>query len=81
MWNGISTVSAGGRCPSRLTLGRELAKRGSEQGLVDAALEYRDAHLHAFADHLLPFHVKLVGKLGRGQVIGHVLGPPLVEIE
>ena len=25
--------------------------------------------------------VKLVGKLGRGQVIRHVVGPPLVEIE
>ena len=26
---------------------------------------------HAFANHLLPFHMQLVGKLGRGQVIGH----------
>ena len=43
-------------------------------------LNIGNAHLHAFADHLLPFHVKLVGKLGRGQVIGHVVGPPLVEI-
>lgn len=59
----------------------ELAHGGPEQGLVDAALENRNAHLHAFANHLLPFHMKLVGKLSRGQVIGHVLGPPLVEIE
>jgi Thioredoxin len=31
----------------------------------------RDAHLHALADHLLPLHLKLVGKLGGRQVIGH----------
>jgi hypothetical protein len=57
-----------------------MAKRGPEKRLVDATLEYWNAHLNAFADHLLPFHVKLIRKLGRGQVIGHVWGPPLVEI-
>jgi hypothetical protein len=30
-----------------------------------------NAHLHAFSDHLLSLHVKLVGKLGRSEVIGH----------
>jgi protein-disulfide isomerase len=47
-----------------------------EEGLVDAAVEDRDVHLDALADHLLPFHVHLVGELGRGEVIGHG-GPPL----
>lgn len=48
-----------------------LPQRGLEEGAVDAAVEDRDAHLDAFADHLLPFHSELVGKLGGRQVIGH----------
>ena len=39
-------------------------QRGLEEGPVDSAVEDRDAHLHAFADHLLPFHLQLLGKLG-----------------
>jgi hypothetical protein len=58
-----------------------MAQGGPEERFVDPPLEDRDTHLHAFANHLLPFHVKLVGKLRRRQVIGHVRGPPLVEIE
>jgi hypothetical protein len=54
---------------------RGLPERCLEKRLVDSAVEDRDVHLNAFADHLLPFHVQLIGKLGRGEVIGHC-GPP-----
>jgi len=56
---------------------RHAAQGGLEEGLVDPAVEDRDAELDALADHLLPLHLKLFGKLGRGQVIGHC-GPPLI---
>jgi hypothetical protein len=52
-----------------------------EEGLVNAAVEDRDAELDALADHLLPLHLKLLGKLRRGQVIGHGGPPMIVEIE
>jgi protein-disulfide isomerase len=59
-----------------LSLRRHAAQRGLEERSVDAAVEDGDSHLHALADHLLLLHVKLLGKLGRGEVIGHG-GPPL----
>src|SRR3954452_6679573 len=58
-----------------LALSRPAAQRRLEQRLVDATVEDGNAHLHALADHLLPLHVKFLGKLGRGEVIGHG-GPP-----
>ena len=45
--------------------------RGLEEGAVDATVEDRDAHLNAFADHLLPLHLQLVGELVGRQVMGH----------
>jgi hypothetical protein len=62
--------------PLPLLLGYRVAERGLEEGSVDAAVEDRDVHLDASADDLLPLHVKLIGKLGRRQVIGHG-GPPM----
>lgn len=53
----------------------EAAQREFEQGPVDAAVEDRDTHLDAPADHLLLIHVQLGGELAGRQVIGHV-DPP-----
>jgi hypothetical protein len=64
-----------------VTLGSShAAQRGLKEGLVDATVEDRHAHLHALADHLLSLHLKLFGKLGRGEVIGHGGPPMIVEI-
>jgi hypothetical protein len=52
-------------------LRRRVAERSLEERPVDPSVEDRDVQLHASSDHLLPLHVKLVGKLGRRQVIGH----------
>src|SRR5215217_6303929 len=59
-----------------LALSRHAAQRSLEKGLVDPSVKDGNAHLHTLADHLLLLHVKLLGKLGRRQVIGHG-GPPL----
>jgi hypothetical protein len=56
------------------------AQRGLEERPVDAAVEDGDAELDALADHLLPFHLQLLGKFGRGEVIGHGGPPMIVEI-
>src|SRR5207245_2984777 len=48
----------------------EIAQRGGKQGLVDAAVENRYAHLHALEDDLAPFHLHLVRELGGRQVNG-----------
>ena len=63
-----------------LALSGCLPERGLEEGFVDAAVEDRHVHLNALADHLLPLHVQLVGKLGRGEVIGHGQTSLVVEI-
>jgi hypothetical protein len=60
-----------------LSLARHAAQRGLEEGLVNAAVEDRNSHLNALADYILPLHVKLLGELGRGEVIGHG-GPPFI---
>src|SRR5215211_608340 len=58
------------RCSLCRLLGllRYAAQRGKEQGLVDPAVENRDAHLHTLRDHLAPLHVDFVGELGGRQV-------------
>ena len=61
---GESSSARAGASSARLAPDRQAAQRGLEEGLVDPAVEDRNPHLHAFADHLLPFHVQLVGKLG-----------------
>jgi hypothetical protein len=63
-----------------LALSAQAAQRGLEEGSVYAAVEDWDAHLHALADHLLLLHVKLFGKLGRGEVIGHGQTSLIAEI-
>src|SRR4051812_31175963 len=67
----------GGALRHLLCLLRHAAQRGKEQGLVDPAVEDRDAHLHALRDHLTPLHVDFVGELGGRQVYGHSLSPPV----
>jgi hypothetical protein len=59
--------------------GAESAKRGLEEGPVDAAVEDRNAHLDALSDHLLLIHLQLVGELAGRQVIGHCLTSRIVE--
>src|SRR3954449_6704894 len=46
-------------------------ERGEEEGLVDAALEDRDAQLHALCDDVTPLEPGLASQLGRRQVNGH----------
>lgn len=59
--------------------GAEAAERGLEESSVDAAVEDRNAHFNALADHLLPIHVQLFGELAGRQVIGHWLTSRVVE--
>lgn len=58
----------------------EAAQGEFEKGPVDAAVEDRDTHLDAPADHLLLIHLQLGGELAGRQVIGHV-DLPIVESE
>jgi hypothetical protein len=58
-----------------------VAQGSLEEGLVDAPVEDGNAQLHAPADHLLALHVKLFGKLGRGEVIGHGRTSLVVETQ
>src|SRR4029079_8129563 len=51
-----------------------LADVGEEQGLVDPALEDRDAHLNALCDDFLALEACLARELGGRQVIGHWAG-------
>src|SRR5215211_3247960 len=55
----------GGRGPGALTEG------GQEEGLVDPALEDRDAQLHALRDDFLALEAGLACELRGRQVIGH----------
>src|ERR687883_1294808 len=54
-----------------LRLLRAVAEVGEEERLVDAALEDRDAHLHALRDDFLALEACLASQLGGRQVNGH----------
>src|SRR5918911_2753875 len=54
-----------------LRLRGALAEIGEEERLVDAALEDRDAHLHALRDDFLALQACLASQLGGRQVNGH----------
>src|ERR687886_2896842 len=54
-----------------LRLLRALAEIGEEERLVDAALEDRDAHLHALRDDFLALKACLASQLGGRQMNGH----------
>jgi hypothetical protein len=60
-----------GRGAPRSTAPGAAAQRTLEEGPVDAAVEDRNTHLYALSDHLLLFHLQLVGELGGRQVMGH----------
>src|SRR5215210_1141112 len=62
---------------SGLRTPRGLTEVGEEEGLVDPALEDRDAHLHALRDDFLAFEAGLASELGGRQVIRHWRDPPL----
>ena len=60
----------------------EVAQGGGEEGLVDAAVENRYAHLHALEDDLSPLHLHLVGEFGGRQVNGQNRSPlPLLGVK
>jgi hypothetical protein len=56
---------------------RGLSEVCEEEGLVDPALEDRDAHFHALRDDFLALQACLASELGGRQVIRHWRDPPL----
>src|SRR3954454_12489386 len=66
-WGGVLDGDAGGLCLLRV------AEVGQEESLIDAALEDRDAHLHALRDDFLALEAGLASELRGRQVIGHWL--------
>src|SRR5215210_6426048 len=70
--------SGGGDALGRCRRGRGLlAEVHQEQGLVDAALEDRHAHLHALLDHLTALQACFAGELRGREVNCHRSCPPL----
>src|ERR1044072_2159357 len=49
----------------------QVLERREEEGLVDASLEDRDAHLHALGDYVAPLETGLARHLGRREVDSH----------
>src|SRR5215213_1000102 len=69
--------SGGGYALRRRGLGHGLvAEVHQEQGLVDAALEDRHAHLHALLNHLTALEACFAGQLRGGEVDCHFDCPP-----
>jgi hypothetical protein len=54
---------------------RRVAEAREEEGLVDPALEDRDAQLHALGDHFLALETCLARELRGRQVICHRMCP------
>ena len=54
---------------------RVLAEADEEEGLVDAAFEDRDAHLHALGDDLATLEASFARELGGRQVDRHRMRP------
>src|SRR3954453_1371066 len=63
----------------RLWCGGRVLEAGQEERLVDAALEDRDAELHALGDDFPPLEPRFARQLGRSEVNRHRCGPPVVE--
>ena len=61
----------------RRRLAAPAGQAGEEEGLVDPALEDRDAQLHALVDDFAPLEAGLARELGGRQVIGHRTAPPV----